>query len=164
MPCADSAEVAGAFAIGETHWRTRQAQCGPLPVRRKAGLPRPHAACTSAEVGCGRVHVRALVRYLRMEQRKVRWEVHRNAANWGLARKARHVRVRPALCRERHRYLGPPSFDRSGPQRAVEQIAEQFSRALGDNDRVRFGKRLQTRGKVRRLPDNRLLLSRTLPD
>jgi hypothetical protein len=33
-----------------------------------------HSACTGAEVVDGRVHVRALVRYLRKEQRKVRWE------------------------------------------------------------------------------------------
>ena len=40
----------------------------------------------------------------------------------------------------------------------LEEIAEKLSRALRDNDRVRLGNRLQTRRKVRRLADDRLLL------
>jgi hypothetical protein len=37
--------------------------------------------------------------------------MRRNAANCGVARKTRHVRVRAAFCRERHRYRRPSSFD-----------------------------------------------------
>ena len=40
----------------------------------------------------------------------------------------------------------------------LEQIAEQFSRALGDDDRVRFGDRLQPRREVRRVADDTALL------
>ena len=39
----------------------------------------------------------------------------RNAANCGVARKTRHVRVRGAFCRERDRCLGPPPSHRSRP-------------------------------------------------
>ena len=46
----------------------------------------------------------------------------------------------------------------------LEQIAEQFSCALSDDDGVRLGNALQTRRKVRRLADDCLLLSRTRSD
>ena len=46
----------------------------------------------------------------------------------------------------------------------IEEIAEELSRALGDDDRVRLGNALQTRREVRRLADDRLLLSRTRSD
>ena len=45
--------------------------------------------------------------------------------------------------------------------RQLEQIAEQFSCALLDDDRVRLGYSLQARREIRCLADNRLLLSRT---
>ena len=40
----------------------------------------------------------------------------------------------------------------------LEQIAEQPARALGDDDRVRLGDRLQARREVRRLADDAALL------
>jgi hypothetical protein len=40
----------------------------------------------------------------------------------------------------------------------LEQIAEQFSRALGDDDRVRFGNPLQSRRDVGCLADDAALL------
>ena len=40
----------------------------------------------------------------------------------------------------------------------LKQIAEQLSRALGDDDRVRLGNALQPCRKVRRLADNAALL------
>ena len=40
----------------------------------------------------------------------------------------------------------------------LEQIAEKFSRALGDDDHVRLGDPLQARRKVRRLADDAALL------
>ena len=40
----------------------------------------------------------------------------------------------------------------------LEQIAEQFPRALVDDNPVRFGQRLQARCQVRRLADNASLL------
>ena len=46
----------------------------------------------------------------------------------------------------------------------LEQITEQLSRALGDDDRVRLGDPLQARREVGCLADDRLLLSRTRPD
>jgi hypothetical protein len=46
----------------------------------------------------------------------------------------------------------------------IEQIAEKFARALRDDDHVRFGDALQTRGNIRGLTDNRLLLSGTRSD
>ena len=46
----------------------------------------------------------------------------------------------------------------------IEQIAEELSRALSDDHRVRLGNALQTCRKVRRLADNRLLLSSTRSD
>jgi hypothetical protein len=39
-----------------------------------------------------------------------------------------------------------------------EQIADEFSRALGDDDHVRLGDALQARRQVRRLADNAALL------
>jgi len=45
-----------------------------------------------------------------------------------------------------------------------EQIAEQPSRAVGNDDRVRLGQRLQTRRQVRRVADDRLLLGGTAAD
>src|SRR5215831_16658445 len=41
----------------------------------------------------------------------------RDAANCRLARKARHVRVRPAFCRKPHRFFGPSRPDRSAFER-----------------------------------------------
>jgi hypothetical protein len=46
----------------------------------------------------------------------------------------------------------------------LEKVAKEFSRVLGDHDRVRLGNPLQTRRKVWGLADYRLLLSRTRPD
>ena len=46
----------------------------------------------------------------------------------------------------------------------LEEIAEQLSCALGDDDRVRLGDPLQTRCKVRRLADNAALLRLTRSD
>ena len=40
----------------------------------------------------------------------------------------------------------------------IEEIAEQLSRALGNDDRVRLGDPLQTCRKVRRLADDAALL------
>ena len=46
----------------------------------------------------------------------------------------------------------------------LEQIAEELPRALSDDDAVRLCNALQARRKVRRLADDRLLLSRTRSD
>ena len=43
----------------------------------------------------------------------------------------------------------------------IKEIAEELSRALSDDDRVRLGNALQTCREVRCLTDDRLLLSRT---
>src|SRR5256885_760422 len=59
----------------------------------------------------------------------------------------------------RHRYSD--AFDLDGSEIAViEEIANQPARARGDDDRVWFGKSLQTGGDVGRLANDRLLLSR----
>jgi hypothetical protein len=44
---------------------------------------------------------------------------------------------------------------------ALEEIADQPAGARGNDDRVRLGQGLQAGGEVRRLADNRLLLSRS---
>jgi hypothetical protein len=46
----------------------------------------------------------------------------------------------------------------------VEEIAEQFSCVLSDDDRVRLGDSLQARRKVWSLAHDHLFLSRTRPD
>ena len=46
----------------------------------------------------------------------------------------------------------------------LEQIADQPAGARGDDYRVRLRQGLQPGGEVRRLPDDRLLLRRALPD
>ena len=46
----------------------------------------------------------------------------------------------------------------------LEQIAEEFSRALSDDDRVRLGNPLQARREVRCLADNAALLRLTRAD
>ena len=46
----------------------------------------------------------------------------------------------------------------------IEEIAEELSRALSDDHRVRLGNALQTCRKVRRLADNAVLLRRTRSD
>ena len=46
----------------------------------------------------------------------------------------------------------------------LEQIAEQLSRALGDDDRVRLGNALEPRREVRRLADDAALLGFTRAD
>ena len=46
----------------------------------------------------------------------------------------------------------------------LEQIAEELSRALGDDHAVRLGNALQARRKVRRLADDCLLLRSARPD
>ena len=46
----------------------------------------------------------------------------------------------------------------------LEEIAEELSRALGDDDRVRLGNALQARREVRRLADDAALLRLTRSD
>jgi hypothetical protein len=46
----------------------------------------------------------------------------------------------------------------------VEKIAEQFSRALGDDNHVRLGNALEARCEVWGLADDRLLLGRSSPN
>jgi hypothetical protein len=46
----------------------------------------------------------------------------------------------------------------------IEEIAEELSRALSDDDGVRVGDALEARREVRRLPDDRLLLGRSRPN
>jgi hypothetical protein len=46
----------------------------------------------------------------------------------------------------------------------LEEIAEQPSRAVGDDDGIRLGQSLQARREVWRLADDRLLLCRTRAD
>ena len=72
---------------------------------------------------------------------------------------------------------GTRSQRRPGPRRAgdalevagpevlqLEEIAEQPSRAVGDDDGTRLGESLQARREVWRLADHRLLLRRTRAD
>jgi hypothetical protein len=46
----------------------------------------------------------------------------------------------------------------------LEEIADHFSGALGDQHRIRLGDCLQTRGEVRRLADNAALLGLSRSD
>ena len=65
-----------------------------------------------------------------------------------LARSAAQARTGPAMPL---RSLAPRSAK-------LEEIAEKPARALGNDDRVRFGQPLQARREVRRLADDCLLL------
>ena len=62
-----------------------------------------------------------------------------------------------------HRYRPVDALDLDGTEIAViEEIADQPSRRGGDHDGIRLGHGLQTRGEVRRLANDRLLLRRSL--
>ena len=71
-----------------------------------------------------------------------------------LARSAAQARTGPAMPL---RSLGPRSSK-------LEEIAEEFSCALGDNDRVWLGNALEPRREVRRLADDAALLGFTRAD
>jgi hypothetical protein len=74
-----------------------------------------------------------------------------------LNRACPHRRPRPYRLGDAFYLIGPEVLQ-------LEQVAEQLSGALGNNDRVRIGDRLQACREVRGLADDRLLLSRTRPD
>jgi hypothetical protein len=70
----------------------------------------------------------------------------------GLARSAAQARAGDAL-----EVRGPEVLQ-------LEEIAEQPSRAVGDDDGTRLGQSLQARREVWRLADDRLLLCSTRAD
>ena len=94
----------------------------PGPILDARWHPRPWPYAHASTVS-GRVHVRALVRYLRTEHRKVRGRMRRNAGNCGLARKARHVRVRGSALPRTVLMSGPSRPHRPGPQESASRSA-----------------------------------------